>query len=116
MATAETLSAPESVEAVIISGPLKGQFIRIPAQDVSGDIARLDNAELVITPDEEQALVVLERQIERTAEHLEQCVAKARGLREEFQTIIRSLDRGLSRTNHGRESRRIDAGRKGSAT
>lgn len=116
MATVETPSAVELIEAVVISGPHKGQFIRLPAEDISGDTAHLDNAELVLTPDEEQALGVLERQLEQTAEHLEQAVASARGLREEFQTIVRSLDRGLSRSNHGRKSRRSDSRREGSTT
>ena len=73
MSTAQIGVAAEPVEAVIISGPRKGEIVR------------LNSDEIVLTAEEERALDALQAQLDQTVQVAKAAVAELSAAREEYR-------------------------------
>ena len=84
MATVESMQASEPVEAVIISGPRKGDIIRLAGDDI------------VLTPEEEKAFDELQAALDRAVQSAREAVRSTRSLRQELHELVRSLSSGTT--------------------
>lgn len=76
MTTMHTGLADGPVEAVIISGPRKGEIVR------------LNGADVILTPEEEQAFDEIQSQLERTVALAKAAVGDLKAAREAYRRAV----------------------------